>query len=480
MNTDHAQVPAQEQEERHPLMERAELIVHLLKFSDRLFTIMSPVKGELAIFTNLLVKEGSPGLRFAVVTPDLALTAEDIAADLAQAWGVDVQFGESASQAIEQRLPALVQEPRRAVAMINDVERLPPSALNDLISFMLRMDSLTGGRVRLVLLGKPDLAQHLQGLKSLSEGSQIYALHLGSTAPASTHPASAGEDDGRAFVAENFSASAPQGHHHEDEKDHLPGRTLLIAGLGLSLVLAVAMALLLRPGEPEPVKESQISVPLESGTPVAVALPATKEPSTTTASTPTAAPSQTASSPTSIHPAPASEQAAPAAAATATPEPLAPASAPAAAADTPPPAAMPVEEAKPAPLAPATAPEHATPAGENVARNEPKPTSKPQRTTTPAATGKAWFTTQKATSYVLQVVSLKSARDVDQFVRRHGLKDCHSFTQEREGQTLHTLTCGLYSSREAALQAAAKLPEKARAGKPYPRRIDDIRKAMKP
>ncbi|MEF3193699.1 MAG: SPOR domain-containing protein [Halothiobacillaceae bacterium] len=91
-----------------------------------------------------------------------------------------------------------------------------------------------------------------------------------------------------------------------------------------------------------------------------------------------------------------------------------------------------------------------------------------------------WYAQQKGEQYVLQVVSLDSEAEVDRFIEQNGLKDCHSFRQLRDGQTLHTLTCGLYSSRDAASQASAMLPEKARVGKPFPRRIDDIRKIMLP
>lgn len=77
-------------------------------------------------------------------------------------------------------------------------------------------------------------------------------------------------------------------------------------------------------------------------------------------------------------------------------------------------------------------------------------------------------------------MSVKTEAEAERFIKQYGLKDCHSFRQVRDGQTLHTVTCGLYPNREAASQALAKLPEKARAAKPFPRKIDDIRRIMQP
>lgn len=462
-------------DERHPLMERVELITHLLKFSDRLFTIMSPDAGELKTFAELLMQEGSTGLHFAHVTPDLALTADDVAADLARAWGLDVGFDETASQAIEQRLPGMLREPRRAVAIINEVERLPRSALNDLVAFMQRMDGLTSGRVRLVLMGGPALAGHLQELKSLSEGGQIYALHLGSkmgepATPAFGDDAGAGIDEGFDPLASPTEQDRPL---HADERSGLPARTLLIGGIGLSLVLAIGVALLMRPSEPEAPKDRQVSVPLAPEKRVeSVALPTTPAPQSVQPAAPAAVepiPSQPAPivghqlAESSSAPA-ASTEPAPAPATKPVPEPV---------------AAQPAPEPKPVKTeAPPPAPEPA-PVVASKEEPKPKPASKPQASTSAKKNGN-WFATQPGDHYVLQIVTAKSPKDIDTFIRKHGLKDCHSFAQKRDAQTLSTLTCGLYGSRDAAAKAVSSLPEKARSGSPYPRRIDDIRKVMLP
>ncbi|MGB9671182.1 MAG: hypothetical protein ACPLXR_08565, partial [Halothiobacillaceae bacterium] len=243
----------------HPLRERVELIVHLLKFSDRLFAIMSPATDERHTFTDLLIKEGGAGLLIARVQPDLALNAEDVATDLAKAWGIELNLGESAMQAIEQRLPERLPEPRRAVAIIEDVERLPPHALDELIGFMQRLDGQTGGRVRLVLLGGSNLAGQLQHMQSLETDGQVYALHL-TPPPAEAFAEMATSVPGDASPV--FEHPAPR----SSETSVLPGRALLIGGIAASLALAVVIALLLRPGEPEVENDQQISVPLKSET----------------------------------------------------------------------------------------------------------------------------------------------------------------------------------------------------------------------
>lgn len=460
-------------DDRHPLMERVELINHLLKFSDRLFTIMSTEADELNTFARLLMEDGQVGLKFAHVTPQLALTAEDVAADLAKAWGVEVGFGESASQAIEQHLPELITEPRRAAAIINDVERLPRSALNDLITFMQHMDGLTQGRVRLVLMGSPSLASQLQGLKSMSDGAQVYALHLsGGSTPAPHAAALEGQED----MHGQATHSTEKNHPSRDDGEHtgLPGRTLLIAGLGISLVLAISMALLMRPGEPEPAKEQQVSIalstektepkPVEPPPTVQATAPVTSEPAPVVESAPV---------PAHIN---ASADTQPSA------EPPPP--------TTPEAKEKPSEGTSPAPLKaeeahaskPLTAPEalpvDATTKTAQVAAPA-KESAKPAKSPDTKASGN-WFAEQNKNHYVLQIITLKSAKDLDQFVRTNGLKDCHSFVQKRDGKVLHTLTCGIYTSRDDAVKAVANLPEKARASSPYPRRVDDVRKVMQP
>lgn len=91
-----------------------------------------------------------------------------------------------------------------------------------------------------------------------------------------------------------------------------------------------------------------------------------------------------------------------------------------------------------------------------------------------------WYARQKPDSYVVQLLSLNAASDIDAFAKTHELKDCHTYTRQRDEETLRVLTCGLYPNREAARKAVTQLPSKARSGNPIPSRIENILKAMRP
>jgi len=114
----------------------------------------------------------------------------------------------------------------------------------------------------------------------------------------------------------------------------------------------------------------------------------------------------------------------------------------------------------------------------------PKPAPVPQTKTetkpkSVAQTGER-FSASNAPQYVVQIVTLGSAKAVSTFIKTHGLEDCHSFRQQRDGKELFSLTCGLYPNREAALAAQNQLPSSVSVAKPYPRQIADIRKVMLP
>jgi len=80
----------------------------------------------------------------------------------------------------------------------------------------------------------------------------------------------------------------------------------------------------------------------------------------------------------------------------------------------------------------------------------------------------------------VQIVTLGSAKAVNNYIKTHGLENCQSFRQQRDGKELFSLTCGIYPNRESALTALSKLPSAVNAAKPYPRQIADIRKVMLP
>jgi len=458
------------------MQERVELIIHLLRHSDRVFTIMSDDSNVLNGFSHKLTHHDTKGLHYAEASPSAGMDAEDIVMHIARAWGVDVDFGETAMNALFQRLPALLTEPHRAVAIIHNADTLPPMILDGLIGFMQRLDQLLDGRVRLILTGSAQLTQRIAPMQTLSEAGQVYALHMQPLAPS---PATQGfvsaattevldTDD---LIAPRQPRSGLNSTHSAGNTNHARG--LLLGGLGVSLILAVIVALLLQPDTQEAPKNTTVSIPLAAPvapasppetpsepSPIAEIAPATVEPiaqsatptpTTETVAAPALPPAASApiasnSTQSNVH--------APAPSKAAEPEPKVVESAPTTdavvAAKTPPP--------KPTPTPP------------SKTETKPKPV---------AQTGER-FSDSHASQYVVQIVTLGSAKAVSTFIKTHNLKDCHSFRQQRDGNELFSLTCGLYPSREAALAAQSQLPSTITATKPYPRQIADIRRVMLP
>lgn len=465
------------------MQERVELIIHLLRHSDRVFTIMSDDANVLSGFSHKLTHHDNKGLHYAEVYPSAGMDTEDIVMHIARGWGVEVDFGETAMNALFQRLPALLAEPRRAVAIVHGADTLPPMILDGLIGFMQRLDQLLDGRVRLILMGSALLTQRIAPMQTLSEAGQVYALHLqplASTASAQGFvSATAGE-----ALHPNASAtnSAPRMSLHSSSSagQSNNARGLLLGGLGVSLILAVVVAMMLRPDTPEAPKDTTVSIPLTPSVAPSVA------PSVTASPAPASAPE------TPSEPAPAAVEPV---AQTAPPIPMPETVATPPASTMPSPAAHepPAQTAQPSPTQPsvyAPAPAKAVePAPANdavVAANTPppKPTPAPPGKTeakpkSVAQTGER-FSASNASHYVVQIVTLGSAKAVNTFIKTHDLKDCHSFRQQRDGKELFSLTCGLYPSREAALAAQGQLPTDVNAAKPYPRQIADIRKVMLP
>jgi septal ring-binding cell division protein DamX len=458
------------------MQERVELIVHLLRFSDRLFTIMSDDTNALSSFSHMLLRHDATGLHYAEVYPTPGMDAEDIVMNLARAWGIEVDFGETAMNALFQRLAPKLPDPQRAVAIIHFAERLPPMILDGLIAFMQRLDQINDGRVRMILMGTPVLTQRIAPMQTLSEAGQVYALHLQpltSSRQNDEQPSLATQ----AFVSNEPMNSAENAHGVTTERaakvlaqsPATKTRSLFIVGLGASLILAVIVALMLRPKAPEVPKETTVSIPLTpqaapdvSSEPMNTATAPAVE---TTATTPTVA-----SSPS---PEVAAKKLPPTQASATLPSVYAPMPTTAS-------AAMPTEQVTPTPPPVAsTSPQPAKREAATLPKHEAKNTPKPERSKSEQVSGDV-YSTQNAQQYVVQIISLGSANAVNTFITTHGLHDCQYFTQKRGDKTLYSLSCGLYPSRDAALAAVAKLPEKVRSAAPYPRQIADIRKVMLP
>ncbi|MGD9889487.1 MAG: SPOR domain-containing protein [Halothiobacillaceae bacterium] len=446
------------------MQERAELITHLLRHSDRVFTIMSDDATVLSGFSHKLTHHDTKGLYYAEVYPSPGMDAEDMVMHLARGWGVEVDFGETAMNALFQRLPALLPDPRRAVAIIHFADTLPPMILDGLISFMQRLDQLLDGRVRLILTGSSQLTQRIAPMQTLGDAGQIYALHL---QPLSTQ-ASPAQGFAQGFVSvaaaemldepHTESAHTPEANRHSSSATPNPpnARGLIFAGLGISLILAVIVAMLLRPDAPEAPKETTVSIPLMPAQPSAEPAPASTE-TIAQVTEPQAAPA-TAPAPVVTETPPAQ------------PNPTQPSVYSPVAVSVPsnPPATAAPPEPKPAASTETTLakPVHAT---------KVKETAPETKSNTPKGER---FAASNATNYVLQIITVGSAKAANDYVKTHGLKDCQTFRQQRDGKDLYSLTCGLYPSRDAAIKAQQSLPASVLNTKPYPRQVADIRKVM--
>ena len=127
-----------------------------------------------------------------------------------------------------------------------------------------------------------------------------------------------------------------------------------------------------------------------------------------------------------------------------------------------PPASVPVERSAPAP-APAPA--------------APRPASTPAPAPTASAavsSSAAWYRSQPAGNYVLQILGTRSERSAQALVKQYGA-DYRYFSKPHQGTPLYVVTYGNFASRAAAQNALAALPAKLREGKPWPKTFASIR-----
>ncbi len=103
--------------------------------------------------------------------------------------------------------------------------------------------------------------------------------------------------------------------------------------------------------------------------------------------------------------------------------------------------------------------------------------ARPQKDT-PATTGdkasrrEDWLLSQEGSAYTLQLLGTGRLHALQQFIRHHGLEDKAAyFAMKRDGHPWYTLVYGVYPDRKTAQAAAATLPEKVRALRPWPRRL---------
>ena len=142
--------------------------------------------------------------------------------------------------------------------------------------------------------------------------------------------------------------------------------------------------------------------------------------------------------------------------------------------------ASPASPAPPAPPAPAPAPApKPVPPVQNVpAKPAPAAVSKPQSASVKGVLAdSAWYRSQAAGRYVLQVAGTRSEANAQALVRQGG-GEYRYFRKQHQGQPLFVVTYGAFSGRAAAQAAIRELPAKLQAGKPWPRSIGSIQQEM--
>lgn len=131
--------------------------------------------------------------------------------------------------------------------------------------------------------------------------------------------------------------------------------------------------------------------------------------------------------------------------------------------------------AKPAGKAPAPKPPLAT----RTQPREVKPTAKgPTQAKKPLSASQKWLALQNPDHYALQLMGSHSESAINQFLRRHKLRDKTVYLRSyHRGKYWYIVLYGDYTNREQAKAAIAGLPSSLRATRPWARRIGDIEAA---
>ncbi|TBU97042.1 SPOR domain-containing protein [Phytopseudomonas dryadis] len=148
-------------------------------------------------------------------------------------------------------------------------------------------------------------------------------------------------------------------------------------------------------------------------------------------------------------------------------------------ANAPPPVVLP-------PAAPEPAPVVTPPPAQAPAAQPPKPVAQAPKPAAPApappaqaASGSAWYSTQTASHYTLQILGTSSESSAQAFVRANG-GQYRYFKKQHQGKPLFVVTYGSFASRDAAQAALKALPAQVQAGKPWPRTFASVTQEITP
>ncbi len=94
-----------------------------------------------------------------------------------------------------------------------------------------------------------------------------------------------------------------------------------------------------------------------------------------------------------------------------------------------------------------------------------------------AVHGPDWFSTLDPTAYAIQLVTFKTRKEAERYIRKNGIGREAAFLETRHrGRPLFLVVYGVYPDRKAAVRAAAALPKALRRYEPWVRRVETLRK----
>jgi len=93
--------------------------------------------------------------------------------------------------------------------------------------------------------------------------------------------------------------------------------------------------------------------------------------------------------------------------------------------------------------------------------------------------GREWFNRQKPTRYTLQLLGVQEELAAKQFIRRHGIAtEAAYFKTLRNGKPWYSVVYGVYSGRDAAVEAKKALPAALKSGAGWPRSFGSIQQVI--
>ena len=488
---------------------------HLARYSHLMLVVTGPVgSGKTLLRQALVASTNKQSVQSVVVSARGASDAASVLGQVAQALGV----AQPEVQAILSQVVQLALTGQEVYLLVDDAEQLDESALQALLELAA---GVAEGRPHVFLFGEPSLIAGLDQLNG--EGDRFHIIELEPYSEEETREYLEQRLEGAGRGIEVFTAEQIADIH--EHADGWPGNinqvardTLIeamiatrstakrpsmgfkmpkkhVLALSAVVVVAVAAAVLMpKKGADKPATDApaaQAQLPLGEGqanssnpaiefsgsqpTPLPLngqSQPVMREPLAQAAGMGDGEEASPAGN-TALQPANP-----PTVTTIAPPEgvPAGPAAAP----------AQPIASAPAQPVAPAPKPAPAQPATQPAkpvaaAKPAPAPTqvasAKPASTAAGGSGNSAWYGSQKAGNYVVQILGTSSEASAQSFVKAQG-GDYRYFKKTLQGKPLYVVTYGNFANRDAAVAAIKNVPAKVQAGKPWPRTVGSVQQEL--